>query len=181
LLLANLHFQLAYKLPAICNSFALCLQLQLAFKCPQFAIRLIFVYNFNWHSNWIQSTINLLLANLHFQLAFHLSKIYNQLDLYNTTTSTGIQMPAICNSFALCLQFQLACQCPQFAIRLLFAYSFNWHINCLQFAIRCYLPTTSTGIQIACKLQFICSLPTTTILQLDSRTCICFMHNASER
>jgi len=113
---------------------------------------------------------------LQLQLAYKLPAIYNQLALCNTTTSTGIQMPAICNSFALCLQFQLAFKCPQFAIRLLFAYSFNWHINCLQFAIRCSLPTISTGIQIACKLQFICSLPTTTILQLDSRTCICFVH-----
>jgi hypothetical protein len=37
--------------PAICNLFALCLQLLLACKCPQFAIRLLVAYNYYWYSN----------------------------------------------------------------------------------------------------------------------------------
>jgi len=116
------------------------------------------------------------------QLAIHLHTIYNQLALSKPTISTGIQMPAICNSFALCLQLQLAFQCPQFAIPLLFAYNFNWHINCLQFfSINLLFVTLQLQLAFKCpqfairllfaynfnwhsnarNLQFHCSLPTT--------------------
>jgi len=198
-----LQFQMALKLPAIHNSlfFAYnynwhsnCLQFTINlffaynFKwhsnCLQFTIRCFFAYNFNWHSNCLQFTINLLLTKLlqmafklpaicnsllfsclQFQLAFQLTTSYNQLALSKSTTttgiqiarnlqfvcslptiSTGIQMPAICNSFALCLPFQLAYKLPAICNPLLFAYNFNWHVNCLQFAIHCSLPTTSPGI-----------------------------------
>jgi len=113
------------------------LQLQLEFKLPAICNPLLFDYNFNWHSNCLPFTINLLFAKL-LQLAFILPAICNQLLFdYNfnwhtnclkfalrcslITTSNVIQRAAICNLFALCLQLLLACKCPQFAIRLLFA------------------------------------------------------------
>jgi hypothetical protein len=104
----------------------------------------------------------LLLANPQFQLTFQLPTIYNQLDLSKSTTTTGIQI-------ARNLQFYL-----------LFAYNFNWHINCLQFSINLLFATLQLQLAFKCpqfairllfaynfnwhsnarNLQFVCSLPT---------------------
>jgi len=106
-----LQFQLAYKLPAICNSFALCLQLQLAYKLPTICNTLLFAYNFNWHIDclqFFQSTCSL----QHYNFNCHSNARNLQFVCSLPTISTGIQMPAICNSIALCLQLQLAYKLP---------------------------------------------------------------------
>jgi hypothetical protein len=95
------------------------LQLQLAYKLPVIRNPLLFAYNFNWHSNCLQFTINLLFVALQLQLAFKLPAICNPLLL--PTTSNGI--PTACNlhSVALCLQLPTLFKGPQFATCLLFA------------------------------------------------------------
>ena len=64
------------------------LQLQLAFKLPVICHPLLFAYNFNWYSNCLPFTINLVFAALQLQLAY--------------------KLPVICNP-----QLLLACKCPR--------------------------------------------------------------------
>ena len=153
LLLANL-FELAFQLPEICNqldfcktttfsgfqiacnlqSVALCLQLQLAFKLPTICNPLLFACNFNWHSNCLQFTINLLSVSYNF------------------------------NRHSTCLQFAIPCSLPttstdiqiarKFAIRLLFAYNYHFatrfldlHLLCAQ----CLRKVNSDISQIICE------------------------------
>ena len=100
----NLLFVNYFNLQSICIQFAINLLI-----CKLNSTRDLLAYNFR--STCTQSTINLLLANLQFQLAYKLPAIL-QFVCSLPTSSTGIQMPAICNSFALCLQFQLTFQLP---------------------------------------------------------------------
>jgi len=124
-------------IPTTCNlqSVAICIQLLLAFKLPATCIPLHFAYNFNWHSNCLQFTINLLsVKNIKWhsnclQLAIRGSCLQLQL---------AYQLPATCNPFAVYLQLLLV-----------------WNARNLQSV--CSLPTTTTSIQIACKFA-ICLL-----------------------
>ena len=125
-----LQLQLAFKLRVDYNELAFCntttsTGIQIAYNLQSVAL----ASNFNWHSNCLQFTMNLLFAKL-LQLAFKLPATYNPLLL--PTTSTGI--PTACNlqSVALCLQLLLVFKCLQFAIRLLFAYNYYWRSNCPQ-------------------------------------------------
>ena len=173
-----------FYLQSTCTQFAInllfvTLQLEVAFKLLAICNPLLFAYNFNWHSNCLQFTINLLFCK---------------------TTSTGIQIACNLQSVALCLQLQLAYQLPAICTPLLFAYNFQRYSKARNLQPVCSLPATTTSLQMpairnsfACclqlllvfklpaNLQSVCSLPTTTISRLDSRTCICFVHNASER
>jgi len=164
LLLAKL-LQMVFKLPAICNSLLFAYNFNWHSNCLQVTINLLLTELLQMAFKLPAICNSLLFSCLQFQLAFQLTTSYNQLALSKSTTttgiqiarnlqfvcslptiSTGIQMPAICNSFALCLPFQLAYKLPAICNPLLFAYNFNWHVNCLQFAIHCSLPTTSPGI-----------------------------------
>jgi len=144
LLLAKL-LQVAYTLPANLQSVALCLQLQLAYKLPAICNPLLFAYNFNWHSNCLQFTINLLFA--HYNFNWHSNCLQLAIRCSLPTTSTGIQIAYNLQSTCLCkttsIGIQIACNLQSVAL----AYNFNWHTNCLQCALRCSLPTTSNVIQ----------------------------------
>jgi len=108
---------------------------------------LLFAYNFNWHSNCLQFTINLLFAALQLQLALKIACNLQSVALC-LQLHLAFKLPAIHNQFALCSSttstgIQIACNLQSVAL----AYNFNWHTNCLQFALRCSLPTTSNVIQ----------------------------------
>ena len=125
-----LQLQLAFKLRVDYNELAFCntttsTGIQIAYNLQSVAL----ASNFNWHSNCLQFTMNLLFAKL-LQLAFTLPATCNLLLL--PTTSTGI--PTACNlqSVAICLQLLLVFKCLQFKIRLLVAYNYYWHSNCPQ-------------------------------------------------
>jgi len=82
-------------------------------------------YNFNWHSNCLQFTINLLFARLQLQLAFKLPETCNPL-LFAYNFNWHINY----------LQLAIHCSLPtttpgihiarKFAIRLLFAYNYHF-------------------------------------------------------
>jgi len=126
-----LQLQLTFKLHVNYNELAFCntttsTGIQIAYNLQSVWNCFLQHYNFNWHSNCLQLAIRC--SCLQLQLAFKLPAIYNELALCKTT-STGIH---------------IACNLQSVAL----AYNFNWHTNCLQLAIRCYLPTTTTGIQM---------------------------------
>jgi len=120
---------------------------------------------FDWHSNCLQFTINLLLAKL-LQMAFKLPVICNPLLFayhfnwrsnclqftiklaFSQTTSAGIYTPANLQSVALCLQLQLAYKLPAICNPLLFAYDFQCHSKARNLQSICSLPATITSLQM---------------------------------
>jgi len=170
---ATLQLRLAFKLPTTCNPLLLppnSTGIRIACNLQYVAL----FYNFNWHSNCVWITMNLLFATLQLQLAFKLPTTCNPLLL--PLTSTGIQIAcnlqwtcSLQNYFnwhsnclqltihCSCLQLQLAYQLPATCNLLLFAYNYYWYSNACNLQFVCSLPTTTTGVQIAHKFA-ICLL-----------------------
>jgi len=154
-------------------------------------------YNFSWHTHCLQFAIrcSLTITSTGIQIAYHLLSTCSLQNHFNWH-SNCLQFAIHCS----CLQLQLAYQLPVICTPLLFAYNFQRYSKARNLQSVCSWPTNTTSLQmpamcnlfarclqlllafkLPANLQSFCSFPTTTISQLDSRTCICFVHNASER